>query len=246
MAQDFCSWKEHRMNRRQFSRVAFAMGAGSALSAACVLGANDRVRLGLIGSGGRGTQDWETFLKQPDMEPVAVCDVYAPFLAKGIAMTEGRAKGFKDFRQVLDQKDIDAVIVATPDHWHAFITIAACAAGKDVYCEKPLSLTVAEGRKMVTAARKYNRVVQAGSQQRSGSHYAHAVKLIQDGGIGEVHRIRAGMQRNICPGLKATELQSGLTPDLDWDMWLGPAPKRPFDPFRCIYNFRWFWDYSGG
>src|SRR5882672_10580115 len=145
-----------------------------------------------------------TFLKQPDVDPVAVCDVYDPFREKGIALTEGRAKGFKDFRPLLEQKDIDAVIVATPDHWHALITIAACAAGKDVYCEKPLSLAVVEGRKMVEAARRNDRVVQTGSQQRSGPHYQQAVKLIQDGGIGDVHRIRAGMQRNIYPGLKAT------------------------------------------
>jgi predicted dehydrogenase len=161
-------------------------------------------------------------------------------------MTEGRAKGFKDYRQLLEQKDIDAVIVATPDHWHALMTIAACEAGKDVYCEKPLSLAIVEGRKMVEAARKHNRVVQTGSQQRSGSHYSQAVKLIQDGGIGAVHRIQAGMQRNIYPGLQPTEMASGLSPALDWNMWLGPAPQRPFDPFRCIYNFRWFWDYSGG
>jgi predicted dehydrogenase len=202
--------------------------------------------MGLIGSGGRGREDWGNFLKQPDMEPVAVCDVYDPFREKGIALTAGRAKGFKDFRQLLDRKDIDAVIVATPDHWHALMTVAACDAGKDVYCEKPLSLAVVEGRKMVEAARTHKRVVQTGSQQRSGSHYSQAVKLIQDGGIGEVHRIHAGMQRNIYPGLKPTEMASGLSPALDWDMWLGPAPKRPFDPFRCIYNFRWYWDYSGG
>ncbi|HXB73736.1 MAG TPA: Gfo/Idh/MocA family oxidoreductase [Candidatus Acidoferrales bacterium] len=229
------------MNRRTF-----AVTAISALSAARVSGANDRIRIGLIGSGGRGREDWGTFLKQPEVEPVAVCDVYDPFREKGIGMTEGRAKGFKDFRKLLDQKDIDSVIVATPDHWHAIITIAACEAGKDVYCEKPLSLAAAEGRKMVEAARQHQRVVQTGSQQRSGSHYAQAVKLIQDGGIGQVHRIDAGMQRNIVPGLKPTEMATGLSPALDWDMWLGPAPKRPFDPFRCIYNFRWFWDYSGG
>jgi predicted dehydrogenase len=229
------------MNRRTF-----AIGALSAWSASRVVGANDRIRMGLIGSGGRGREDWGTFLKQPDMEPVAVCDVYDPFREKGIALTEGRATGVKDFRQLLDQKDIDAVIVATPDHWHALITIAACEAGKDVYCEKPLSLAVVEGRKMVAAARKHGKIVQTGSQQRSGSHYSQAVKLIQDGGIGEVHRIHAGMQRNISPGLKPTEMATGLSPALDWDMWLGPAPMRPFDPFRCIYNFRWFWDYSGG
>jgi predicted dehydrogenase len=229
------------MNRRTF-----AMGAVTAWSAARVMGANDRVRLGLIGSGGRGKQDWTTFLKHPDVDPVAVCDLYDPFREKGIAMTEGRAKGFTDFRKLLEEKDVDAVIVAVPDHWHALMTIAACNAGKDVYCEKPLSLTVAEGRKMVDEARRTKRVVQTGSQQRSGSHYATAVKLIQDGGLGEVHRIHAGFQRNIFPGLKPTEMADGPIPTFDWNMWLGPAPKRPFDPYRCIYNFRWFWDYSGG
>ena len=234
------------MNRRDLIRASFAAGALSALGSKRVMGANDRIHMGLIGCGGRGKQDWTTFLKQPDVEPVAVCDLYDPFREKGIAMTEGRAKGYTEFRKVLEEKDIDAVIVAVPDHWHALMTIAACSAGKDVYCEKPLSLTVVEGRKMVAAARKHNRVVQTGSQQRSGSHYAQAVKLIQDGGIGEVHRINAGMQRNIFPGLQPTEMAGGPIPTFDWDMWLGPAPKRAFDAFRCIYNFRWFWDYSGG
>src|SRR5450631_610102 len=146
----------------EMNRRTFAMGALSALSAKRVWGANDRIRMGLIGSGGRGRQDWETFLKQPDFEPVAVCDVYAPFLAKGIALTNDRAKPFTDFRRVLEQRDIDAVIVATPDHWHALIAVAACEAGKDVYCEKPLSLTVTDGRKMLDAARKHDRVVQTG------------------------------------------------------------------------------------
>jgi predicted dehydrogenase len=218
----------------------------TALSATRIMGANDRVRVGLIGSGGRGREDWGNFLKQPDVEPVAVCDVYDPFREKGIAMTEGRAKPFSDFRRLLEQRDIDAVIVAAPDHWHALMTVAACDAGKDVYCEKPLSLMIGEGRKMVEAARRSKRVVQTGSQQRSGAHYAQAVQLIQAGHIGQVHRIAAGFQRNIFPGLKPTELANGLTPALDFDMWLGPAKKIPFDPFKCIYNFRWFWDYSGG
>ena len=122
------------MNRRHF-----LVSASTAFASQSWAGANDRVRMGLIGSGGRGKQDWTTFLKQPEVEPVAVCDLYDPFREKGIAMTNGRAKGFTDFRAVLDQKDIDAVIVAVPDHWHAIMTVAACEAGKDVYCEKPLS-----------------------------------------------------------------------------------------------------------
>jgi predicted dehydrogenase len=122
----------------------------------------------------------------------------------------------------------------------------ACEAGKDVYCEKPLSLTVREGRLMADAARKHGRIVQTGSQQRSGAHYQKAVKLVQDGGIGPVHKITAGFTRNVVPGFVARELKNGLTTDLDWDMWLGPAPQVPFDPYRCIYHFRWFWNHSGG
>ncbi len=229
------------MTRRNFT---LALGAaGSALSASNVLGANDKVRTALIGAGGRGSQDWETFLAEADFEPVAVCDVYTPFRDRAIQTAKGKPSGHHDFRQVLERKDVDAVIVATPDHWHAAITVAACNAGKDVYCEKPLSLTVAEGRKMLAAARKNNRVVQTGSQQRSGAHYAQAVQLIREGGLGDVHRIHAGFQRNIYPGLKPAEFDAAK---LDWDFWLGPAPKVAFDPFRAIYNFRWFWDYSGG
>ena len=234
------------MNRRELLRTTFVMGAATALESSRIWGANDRVAMGVIGCGGRGTELVKTFLKCADADVVAVCDVFDPFRERALTATEGRAKGLKDFRRLLDMKDVGAVVVGTPDHWHAYMSIAACEAGKDVYCEKPLSLTVAEGRKMVAAARKHNRVFQTGSHQRSGAHYAQAVKLIQEGGIGEVHRIQAGMQRNIFPGLKPTQLAEGLTPALDWDMWLGSAPKRPFDPFRCIYNFRWFWDYSGG
>jgi predicted dehydrogenase len=233
--------------RREFSRAAIGAVSATALSQSRILGANDRIRLGIVGCGGRGTQDWDTFLQQPDVEPVAACDVYEPFLNRAISTSKGRAKGYHDFRRLLEQKDIDAVIVATPDHWHTLMTVAACDAGKDVYCEKPLTLMLGEGRHMVTAARRNNRVVQAGSQQRSAPHYIQAVKLIHDGGIGEVHRIHAGYQRNALPGFTAKEITTSTPPaTLDWDMWLGPAPKIAFDPFRCIYNFRWFWDYSGG
>ena len=221
--------------------------ATTALSQSRILGANERIRLGLIGCGGRGSQDWESFLDQPDVDPVAACDVYEPFLNRAIATSKGRAKGFHDFRRLLEQKDIDAVIVATPDHWHALMTVAACDAGKDVYCEKPLSLMLSEGRYMVNAARRNKRVVQAGSQQRSAPHYIQAVKLIHDGGIGEVHRIHAGYQRNAVPGFTAKEILTNTPPaTLDWEMWLGPAPYAPYTKDRVHFNFRWIWDYSGG
>ena len=232
-----------RLTRRDFARTAAAAGVGTALSRSRVMGANNRIGLGLIGCGGRGQQLWKNFLMQPDVNPVAVSDVYEPFTRECAAITEGRAATHKDFRRLLDHKEVEAVIVATPDHWHALQTVLACQAGKDVYVEKPLSLIIGEGRRMVDEARKHRRVVQTGSQQRSGAHYARAVQMIRDKQIGSVHRISAGNTRNVVPGFTAKETNKE---QLDWDMWLGPAPYVPFDPFRCIYNFRWFWDYSGG
>jgi predicted dehydrogenase len=229
------------MERREFLTTA-------ALTAAAygrVLGANDRINVGIIGAGGQGRGDWGRFLEQPDVNPAAVCDVYQPHVEKAAAMAKTPVKTYKDFRKLLDQKDIDAVIVATPDHWHAIPTVMACQAGKDVYCEKPLSLTVREGRLMLNAARKYQRVVQTGSQQRSGAHYAKAVEIVRSGKLGKIAHVQATQIRNSMPGFGKPS--DGQPPEgLDWDMWLGPAPYRPYNPLRCIYNFRWFWDYSGG
>jgi predicted dehydrogenase len=237
----------NQISRRDFTRITVAATAGTALSRMRILGANDRINLGIIGAGDRGRQIWPIFLKQADVSPVAVCDVYQPYLNKAVEAAKTKVSTHEDFRRLLEIKEIDAVIVATPDHWHALATITACQAGKDVYCEKPLSLTVVEGRKMVEAARKHNRVVQTGSQQRSGPHYQRAVKLIQEGAIGPVHRISAAYTRNAMPGFKYEEILSKELPkELNWDMWLGPAPSVPYDPFRCHYHFRWFWDYSGG
>ncbi len=239
----------NKLTRREFSKATLAAGAGTALSRTRILGANDRINIGLIGSGDRGRDVFKRFLVNSDVNPVAVCDVYQPYLDQAAALASGKVSKHEDFRRVLDDKSVDAVIIGTPDHWHALPTIMACQAGKDVYCEKPLSLTVVEGRKMVEAARKYNRVVQTGSQQRSGKHYQQAVKLIQDGAIGPVHKITAGYTRNAMPGFKPEEILGPgreIPKGLNWDFWLGPAPFVPYDPFRCHYHFRWFWDYSGG
>jgi predicted dehydrogenase len=236
-------------SRRDFAKTTLAAGAGTALSASRILGANGRINVGLIGCGDRASALWREFLKQPDVQPVAVCDVYEPYLSRAATAAGGQVKTFEDFRRLLELKEVDAVIVGTPDHWHALPTVRACEAGKDVYCEKPLSLTVYEGRKMVEAARKHKRVVQTGSQQRSGEHYQQAVKLIQEGGLGAVHKISAGYTRNAMPGFKPEEVlgpSKEIPKGLNWDMWLGPAPYVPYDPFRCHYHFRWFWDYSGG
>jgi predicted dehydrogenase len=220
----------------------------TALSAASytrIAGANDRVQVGFIGYGLIGSEHVRDFKKQSDADLAALSDVYQPRLEQGVAACGGQAKSYSDFRKLLDDKDIQAVVISTPDHWHALMTIMACAAGKDVYVEKPLTLFVREGKWMIEAARRYKRVVQVGTQQRSGKHYQKAVEMLRAGYIGKVMSARMGAFRNVMPGF---ESPSDATPpnDLDYDMWLGPAPKRPYNAKRSLYHFRWFWDYSGG
>jgi predicted dehydrogenase len=159
--------------------------------------------------------------------------------------TARKVATYNDFRDLLARSDIDAVLIATPDHWHALQTILACRSGKDVYVEKPTSLRVREGRAMVNSARKHGRIVQVGSQQRSGSHYINAINLIRQGTLGGVHHITANYTRNKVPGFVKKDINLHAN-KLDWELWLGPAPFVPFEEFRCIYNYRWFWDYSGG
>src|SRR5688500_16231487 len=172
------------IHRRSFGKGLAMAGAAGALSRARVAGANDRIGVGIIGHGGKGQGLWRNFLAQPGVDAVAVADVYQAHLDKGVAQSQGKARAYKDFRKLLEDKDVQAVIIATPDHWHAAMTVAACRAGKDVYVEKPLSLFVSEGRTMVDAARKHQRVVQTGSQQRSGAHYARAIELVRKGDAG--------------------------------------------------------------
>jgi predicted dehydrogenase len=217
----------------------------TAAAAGRVLGSNDRVQVGFIGYGLIGAQHVYDFKNQTDAALVALSDVYQPRLEEGLAACGPRAKGYRDFRKLLDDKDVQAVVISTPDHWHALLTILACAAGKDVYVEKPLTLFAAEGPWMVKAARRYNRVVQVGTQQRSGKHYQDAVQLLRSGHIGKVHSVRIGFFRNVMPGFGAPP-DSVPPPGLDYDLWLGPAPLRPYNRNRSLYHFRWFWDYSGG
>ncbi len=229
------------MDRRQLLTAA----AATAASYDRVAGANDRIHVGIIGTGNRGSQIWRQALSEADVQPTAACDVYEPHLENALSMAEGQAKAFRDFRDLLEHRPLDAVLIATPDHWHAIQTIAACGAGLDVYVEKPLSLTVAEGRKMVEAARRFDRIVQTGSQQRSGPHYREAIQIVQSGEIGAVHHVEAGLERNSMPGFGTPE-DTNPPADFNYDLWLGPAPSRPYNPLRGLYHFRWFWDYSGG
>ena len=203
------------------------------------------MQVGFIGYGLIGSEHVRDFKNQPDTDLAALSDVYQPRLEQGVAACGGRAKAYNDFRKLLDDKDIQAVVISTPDHWHALMTIMACAAGKDVYVEKPLNLFVREGQWMIEAARRYQRVVQVGTQQRSGKHYQKAVEMLRAGYIGKVTSVRMGSFRNIMPGFGMPG-DSAAPNDLDYDLWLGPAPKRPYNPHHSLYHFRWFWDYSGG
>jgi predicted dehydrogenase len=221
------------------------VSAMTAASYSRVLGANERVQVGFIGYGLIGAQHVYDFSNQKDVDMAAMCEVYQPRLEQGVAACGGKAKAYTDFRKLLDDKDLQAVVISTPDHWHCLQAMMAVAAGKDVYVEKPLSLFVAEGRWLTDLARKHKRVVQVGTQQRSGRHYQQARELVRSGHLGKVHSTRAGAFRNVMPGFGAPP-DGDVPPGFDYDMWLGPAPKRPFNSKRGIYHFRWFWDYSGG
>ncbi len=234
-----------KMTRRTFTKAGAAATLGmTAISTSRVYGANDRIRLGFIGVANRGGQLIKSFLKHDDMEAVAVCDVHKPTLEAARQRVGGRADTYGDFRHVLERKDVDAVVIATPDHWHAIMTIDACKAGKDVFVEKPLSKTVYEGRKMVEAARRYERVVQVGTHRRSSKLYAHVADLIAQDKVGKVTMSKAFRLSNMYP-LGIGKAQVAEPPaDLDWDMWLGPRPDRPYQQNITPYKFRWWKLYS--
>jgi len=242
----------------------FIKTAGAALTTqiftGAVAGANDRVSAAFIGMGRMGMGNLGVAMKQPNLEVVAVCDVYQPHLEKAVAAT-GRgpngepgarkpARGVTDFREILHDKSIDVVCIATPDHWHAYMTVEACKNGKDVYVEKPICVVVEEGRKMVQAARKYNRVVQAGTMQRSGTHFQKACDIVRSGQLGKVTFVRTWNYSNE-EGI-GNPPDGAPVPGLDWEMWLGPAPEHAFNANRFgvdpkkFSHFRWFWDYAGG
>jgi predicted dehydrogenase len=226
-------------------------------------GANERIRVGFIGVGNRGSQLLQGFMAQDDVDIVALCDVYEPYLARdysrvGQAVIDsigervpkmgekfaGEVARYKDFRRLLERKDIDAVVIASPDHWHAIQMIAACQAGKDVYVEKPLSVTIHEGRKMVEAAAKYNRVVQVGLHRRSSQMYADLAQEMQAGKIGKVTVARSYRVSNMFPTGIGKYPDKAPPKELDWDLWLGPRPLRPYKDNIAQYKFRWWQAYS--
>lgn len=232
------------LTRRTFTKQAALAGAATALSSKRVLGANERIRVGFIGLGNRGDQVLDGFLVHKDAEVVAICDLYQPYLDFAAKKIGAAPKQYHDYRKLLDQKDVDAVVVATPDHWHAIPSILACQAGKDVYCEKPLSYRIAEGRAMVEAANKYKRVTQMGNLIHASENYHRVVEIVQSGVLGTISKTRVWMAAD----RRGLGSPSDTSPPegCDYDFWLGPAPKRPFNENRFLFNWRYFWDYGGG
>jgi predicted dehydrogenase len=241
--------------RRRFLQSASVMTAGPWLGGLFTWpvvrasSAADQIRVALVGCGGMGKGDLATFLLNPEVQCPVVCDVddsQAAAVAKLVEEKRGKLPAMsRDYRRVVERGDVDVVIVATPDHWHALPTIAAFQAGKDVYVEKPLATSIAEGRAMAAAARRHRRIAQMGAQRRSSPAYAEAVDLVRSGKLGKVGLVRAWAYLDWIQPI-------GSPPDgsppagVDYDFWLGPAPQRPFNPNRFHFNFRWFWDYAGG
>ena len=232
-----------QFTRRDFTRTA---GLATALSYSRVRGANDRVGVGYIGLGNRGDQVHDAFLEFGDQQTAAVCDLRADYMDLAVRKSRVSPTRYKEWRKLIEDKNVDAVVIATPDHWHALMMIEACNAGKDVYVEKPLSLTVVEGRKMVETAERTRRVVQVGTNRRSWKSYHEAAAFVRAGGIGHVSVAKAYHIRNEWP-LGLGPAPDGPPPsEWEWDQWLGPAPKVPYNANRSYYNFRWFYNYSGG
>ncbi len=258
---------QNPISRRQFLQTAStaALSAPLLFSPARASGADTgpsaRISIGVIGTGKQGRGLMQNFLQQPNAQVVAVCDVDTTrrehhrkmvndfYSAKGNTTYKG-CEEYRQFQDLLARKDIDAVVIATPDHWHAYIAVAACKAGKDIYCEKPLSLTIREARAMVNATRKYKRVFQTGSMQRSSSEFRKACELVRNGRVGKVKQVIVDVGG---PSKPCDLPEEAMEPGLNWDLWLGPAPLRPYnsilsprgvhDHFPDWRNYR---EYSGG
>ncbi|MGE5644242.1 MAG: Gfo/Idh/MocA family protein [Acidobacteriota bacterium] len=240
--------------RRQFLKTTAAAALTTSIFPRSVRGANDKISAAFVGVGVMGSENLGAAIKN-GVQAAAVCDVYQPNLerAAAIARRAGQQpKELRDFREILADKSIDVVCISTPDHWHPYITVEACKAGKDVYVEKPVCVAIEEGVKMVAAARKYGRVVQAGTWQRSGAHFQKACEIVRSGELGKIAFCRSWIYNNMPQEGIGNPADATPPSGLDWDLWLGPAPARPFNPNRFgVYPkaysyFRYFWDYAGG
>lgn len=232
------------MNRRNFVKSTAVAAAYTGLAGRRVLGANDRIRLGAIGVGGRARGSLLPIHKdQPDTEFVALCDVYEPNLLRAIEQNKlGVIKQYVDYRAVLDDKTIDAVVIGAPDHWHAKMVTDAVAAGKDVYVEKPVTHSLEEGEPLIRAVEASKRVVQTGTQQRSWEHFIHGKEIIDSGKLGQINFIRMWWFQNYAAGGFSRKIAFDK---LDQKRWLGSAPAQEITPMKFAW-WRWFWDFGGG
>jgi predicted dehydrogenase len=236
------------LTRRSFVKTTAATAAGLtaiAAPAANVLGANETLNVGCIGTGGRCRGLMKSLAAIPNVRIAAVCDVYDVNLDLGRKLADPKARATKHYHEILDSKDIDAVLIGTPDHWHVPMTVDACAAGKDVYVEKPLTHNLQEGPAVIEAQNKNKRIVQVGTQQRSMPHIIKVAELLRAGRLGKVHKVHLTWNRN---GDRVRKRPLNIDPKtVDWKAFLGNAPDQPFEEYRFAFgNWRWFWDFGGG
>jgi predicted dehydrogenase len=231
------------INRRGFLKTSAAGLGALAVPVANVRGANEVLNIGLIGTGGRCRHLMKSLAVIPNVRMAAICDVYDVHLEEARKLVDPKAFTTKRYQDVLDRKDIDAVLIAAPDHWHVPMTVDACAAGKDVYVEKPLTHDLAEGKKVIDAQNNHRRIVQVGTQQRSMPHIIKAREILKAGRLGTVHKVHLTWNRNID---RVRKVPLNIDPKkVDWQAFLGHAPQQPFDEYR-FRNWRWFWDFGGG
>lgn len=235
-------------SRREFlsataTTAAAGMLASAAVESARGFQASDAIHVGCIGTGGRCRRLMESLRTIPGVKITAVCDVWDERLELGKKLAEPSAFTTKKYEEILARKEIDAVLIGTPDHWHVPITVDACAALKDVYVEKPLTHEVSEGQRVIDAQNEHQRIVQVGTQQRSMPHIQKAYEIVRSGQLGEIHKVHLTWNRN---APRAQKTVSNIDPKtVDWKRWLGSAKQQPFDEYR-LAQWRWFWDFGGG
>ncbi|WZP00069.1 Gfo/Idh/MocA family oxidoreductase [Isosphaeraceae bacterium EP7] len=236
-------------SRRAFLETMGLAGAGALLGGTSVesargFAANDTIEVACIGTGGRCQALMKSLATIPNVRIAAVCDIYDKNLDAARKLADPKAAASKDFREILGRKDLDAVLIAAPDHWHVPMTVAACRAGKDVYVEKPLTHSLAEGTAVIAARKETGRVVQVGTQQRSMPHFQKGLEILKSGNLGRVFKVNLSWNRNTSSRFKRDS--AGIDPkQVDWKAFLGNAPDQPFDEYR-LRNWRWFWDFGGG
>jgi predicted dehydrogenase len=255
------SRNEHRVSRRRFLQQAGWIGAGAVVAPTFIPGSalgqdgrpapSERIVIGCVGVGGMGSGNMNSFLNYGDAQVVAVCDVDANHRQSAMDAVNNKynnkdCKGYDDFRELVTRKDIDAISLATPDHWHSLPAILAANNGKDIYGEKPLSHTFAEGRAMCDAVAKNKRIWQTGSWQRSQENFRFASELVLNGRIGKVHTVEVGLPVDGTVNNKIPLKPQTPPENLDWNFWLGPAPVAPYQPERVHFHWRWNLDYGGG